>query len=32
MASSGVAHEAEEDHYYRGYLIPKGARILPLDW
>ncbi|KAF2429111.1 cytochrome P450 [Tothia fuscella] len=29
---TGVAHEAEEDEYYRGYLIEKGTRILPLDW
>lgn len=29
---TGVAHEAEQDDYYRGMLIPKGARILPLDW
>lgn len=29
---TGVAHEAEEDDYYHGYFIPKGARILPLDW
>ena len=28
----GVAHEAEQDDYYRGQLIPKGSRILPLDW
>lgn len=28
----GVAHETEQDDYYRGHFIPKGARILPLDW
>lgn len=28
---TGVAHEAEQDDFYRGYFIPKGARILPLD-
>lgn len=27
-----VAHEAEADGFYRGYFIPKGTRILPLDW
>jgi hypothetical protein len=27
-----VAHEAEADDFYRGYFIPKGTRILPLDW
>ena len=27
---TGVAHEAEVDDFYRGYFIPKGARILPL--
>lgn len=29
---TGVAHEAEEDGYYEGMLIPKGSRILPLDY
>ncbi|KAG9962676.1 cytochrome P450, partial [Aureobasidium melanogenum] len=29
---TGVAHEAEQDDYYRGYFIPKGVRILPLDY
>lgn len=28
---TGVAHEAEQDDFYRGWLIPKGSRILPLD-
>lgn len=28
----GVAHETEQDDYFRGQFIPKGARILPLDW
>lgn len=28
---TGVAHETEQDDYYRGYFIPKGVRILPLD-
>lgn len=28
----GVAHETETDDIYKGYLIPKGTRILPLDW
>jgi cytochrome P450 len=28
---TGVAHETEQDDYYRGYFIPKGIRILPLD-
>jgi len=27
-----VAHEAEADDFYRGYFIPKGTHILPLDW
>ena len=31
-ARLGVAHETEQDDYYRGQFIPKGARILPLDW
>ncbi|KAK1773359.1 cytochrome P450 [Copromyces sp. CBS 386.78] len=29
---TGVAHETEADDHYRGYFIPKGTRILPLDW
>jgi cytochrome P450 len=29
---TGVAHETEQDDYFRGQFIPKGARILPLDW
>ncbi|CAK4032488.1 hypothetical protein DOTSEDRAFT_67751 [Lecanosticta acicola] len=29
---TGVAHETEQDDFYEGYLIPKGSRILPLDW
>lgn len=28
----GVAHECEADDWYRGYFIPKGTRILPLDY
>lgn len=28
---TGVAHEAEADGFYEGYMIPKGSRILPLD-
>ena len=28
----GVAHEAEQDDYYKGQFIPKGTRILPLDY
>jgi hypothetical protein len=28
----GVAHECEADDWYEGYFIPKGTRILPLDW
>ncbi|KAF2656083.1 cytochrome P450 [Lophiostoma macrostomum CBS 122681] len=27
-----VAHECEADDWYRGYFIPKGTRILPLDF
>ncbi|KAF2242368.1 cytochrome P450 [Trematosphaeria pertusa] len=27
-----VAHECEADDWYRGYFIPKGTRILPLDY
>lgn len=30
--SLGVAHETEADDIYKGYFIPKGTRILPLDW
>ncbi|KAI0436454.1 cytochrome P450 [Xylaria telfairii] len=29
---TGVAHEMEADDVYRGYYLPKGTRILPLDW
>ncbi|KAK5145100.1 hypothetical protein LTR04_001400 [Oleoguttula sp. CCFEE 6159] len=29
---TGVAHEVEADDFYKGYFIPKGTRILPLDW
>ncbi|KAK8125468.1 uncharacterized protein PG998_001227 [Apiospora kogelbergensis] len=29
---TGVAHETEADDMYMGYFIPKGTRILPLDW
>ncbi|CAN9132042.1 unnamed protein product [Alternaria alternata] len=29
---TGVAHEAEADDWFQGYFIPKGTRILPLDW
>jgi cytochrome P450 len=29
---TGVAHEVEDDDYYNGMFIPKGSRILPLDW
>ncbi|RYP89354.1 hypothetical protein DL769_000109 [Monosporascus sp. CRB-8-3] len=29
---TGVAHEMEHDDVYRGYFLPKGTRILPLDW
>jgi len=32
MISPGVAHEAEADDVYNGYFIPKGSRLLPLDW
>lgn len=28
---TGVAHEVEEDDFYRGCLIEKGTRILPFD-
>ena len=27
-----MAHECEADDWYRGYFIPKGTRILPLDY
>ncbi|KAK4556887.1 hypothetical protein LTR86_005868 [Recurvomyces mirabilis] len=29
---TGVAHELMEDDFYQGYFIPKGSRLLPLDW
>ncbi|QIW95017.1 hypothetical protein AMS68_000535 [Peltaster fructicola] len=29
---TGVAHEVEEDDFYNGWYIPKGTRILPLEW
>lgn len=29
---AGVAHEMEVDDVYKGYFLPKGTRILPLDW
>ncbi|KAF2787573.1 cytochrome P450 [Melanomma pulvis-pyrius CBS 109.77] len=29
---TGVAHECEADDWYKGYFIPKGTRILPLDF
>ncbi|KAI0004845.1 cytochrome P450 [Xylariaceae sp. FL0662B] len=29
---TGVAHEMEADDVFRGYLLTKGTRILPLDW
>ncbi|KAF2774451.1 cytochrome P450 [Teratosphaeria nubilosa] len=29
---TGVAHELMEDDFYNGYFIPKGSRILPLDF
>ncbi|KAL1879946.1 hypothetical protein VTK73DRAFT_6526 [Phialemonium thermophilum] len=29
---TGVAHETEEDYVFCGYYIPKGTRILPLEW
>lgn len=32
LTAPGVAHECEADDWYRGYFIPKGTRILPLDW
>jgi hypothetical protein len=32
LTRSGVAHETEVDDVYNGYFIPKGTRILPLDW
>ena len=27
-----MAHECESDDWYDGFFIPKGTRILPLDW
>ncbi|ORY04567.1 cytochrome P450 [Clohesyomyces aquaticus] len=29
---TGVGHEVMEDDVYEGYFIPKGTRILPLEW
>ncbi|KAF1995284.1 cytochrome P450 [Amniculicola lignicola CBS 123094] len=29
---TGVAHECEADDWYKGFFIPKGTRILPLDY
>ncbi|KAI1881571.1 hypothetical protein JX265_000397 [Neoarthrinium moseri] len=29
---TGVAHEMEADDVYKGFFLPKGTRILPLDW
>lgn len=29
---SGVAHEMEADDIYKGFFLPKGTRILPLEW
>ncbi|KAH7350266.1 cytochrome P450 [Pyrenochaeta sp. MPI-SDFR-AT-0127] len=29
---TGVAHECEADDWFQGYFIPKGTRILPLDY
>ncbi|KAI1393123.1 cytochrome P450 [Hypoxylon trugodes] len=29
---TGVAHEMEADDEFQGYFLPKGTRILPLDW
>ncbi|KAK5657896.1 hypothetical protein OQA88_2445 [Cercophora sp. LCS_1] len=29
---TGVAHETEADDVYNGFFIPKGTRLLPLDW
>ncbi|KAI6952208.1 hypothetical protein D0867_00203 [Hortaea werneckii] len=29
---TGVAHEIMEDDFYNGYFLPKGSRVLPLDW
>ncbi|KAI0105615.1 cytochrome P450 [Hypoxylon sp. NC0597] len=29
---TGVAHEMEADDEFRGYFLPKGTRIVPLDW
>jgi hypothetical protein len=28
----GVGHQLQEDDVYNGYFIPKGTRILPLEW
>jgi hypothetical protein len=28
----GVGHELQEDDVYKGHFIPKGTRILPLEW
>jgi hypothetical protein len=32
LCKTGVAHEVEEDNYWNGHFVPKGTRILPLDW
>ncbi|TID17983.1 cytochrome P450 [Venturia nashicola] len=29
---TGVGHELQEDDVYMGYFIPKGTRILPMEW
>lgn len=29
---TGVAHEVETDDFYNGWFIPKGTRVLPLEW
>jgi len=29
---TGVGHELQEDDVYMGHFIPKGTRILPLEW
>lgn len=31
-SSKGMAHVVHEDDIYQGYLIPKGAIILPNIW